>query len=262
MGTVTPRWVRFEVVPALGAKVSSMARLSEEIALRLGSAGVRVRRQGSTVRVEVPREDGEMVRLLPLAARLGEILDNALDKRQYSLRSSVLQGLAQSKLPEARALRVRTVDGGDNQTRLAALAAPGKLILTARQLPSPDSTGQALAVQPLSQEGFGALLNEQARRRRIGRIEAGTVEAIYRELMSGSFALEQPLRVGFLGPRVYRALYGKDFPEQVQTAENLGYWHFIMSYVRGFARRSKDVISFLFELITELSAEHPGSARD
>jgi S-DNA-T family DNA segregation ATPase FtsK/SpoIIIE len=72
-GVVTPRWVRFEVVPALGAKVSSMARLSEEIALRLGSGGVRVRRQGSTVRVEVPREDGEMVRLLALAARLGDI---------------------------------------------------------------------------------------------------------------------------------------------------------------------------------------------
>ncbi|GAB4534645.1 MAG: hypothetical protein Kow0063_17980 [Anaerolineae bacterium] len=72
-GVVTPRWVRFEVAPALGAKVSSIARLSEEIALRLGSAGVRVRRQGSTVRVEVPREDGEVVRLLPLAARLSEI---------------------------------------------------------------------------------------------------------------------------------------------------------------------------------------------
>ena len=68
-GVVTPRWVRFEVVPALGAKVSSIGRLSEDIALRLGSAGVRVQRQGSTVRVEVPREDGEVVRLLPLAAR-------------------------------------------------------------------------------------------------------------------------------------------------------------------------------------------------
>ena len=72
-GVVTPRWVRFEVVPALGSKVSSVARLSEEIALRLGSGGVRVRRQGSRVQVEVPREDGEVVRLLPLAARLGEI---------------------------------------------------------------------------------------------------------------------------------------------------------------------------------------------
>ena len=72
-GVVTPRWVRFEVMPALGAKVSQVVRLSEEIALRLGSGGVRVRRQGSTVQVEVPREAGEAVRLLPLAARLREI---------------------------------------------------------------------------------------------------------------------------------------------------------------------------------------------
>ena len=72
-GVVTPRWVRFEVVPALGAKVSSIARLSEEIALRLGSGGVRVQRQGGRVRVEVPREDGEVVRLMPLAARLAAV---------------------------------------------------------------------------------------------------------------------------------------------------------------------------------------------
>src|SRR5512143_1077773 len=72
-GAVTPRWVRFEVMPALGAKISSIAHLSEEIALRLGSSGVRVRRQGGAVQVEVPREDGQTVRLLPLAARLREV---------------------------------------------------------------------------------------------------------------------------------------------------------------------------------------------
>ncbi len=50
----------------------------------------------------------------------------------------------------------------------------------------------------------------------------------------------------------------------LQTTENLGYWHFIMSYVRGFARRSADVISFLsakgihdFDLITWLSGKRP-----
>jgi predicted dehydrogenase len=50
----------------------------------------------------------------------------------------------------------------------------------------------------------------------------------------------------------------------VQTTENLGYWHFIMSYVRGFARRSQDVISFLsakgihdFDLITWLTGAKP-----
>lgn len=34
-----------------------------------------------------------------------------------------------------------------------------------------------------------------------GPLPARTVEAIYRELMSGSFALECPLRIGYLGPR-------------------------------------------------------------
>jgi S-DNA-T family DNA segregation ATPase FtsK/SpoIIIE len=72
-GVVTPRWVRFDVMPALGAKINRIVQLSEEMALRLGSAGVRVRRQGSSLRVEVPREDGQAVRLLPLATRLAEM---------------------------------------------------------------------------------------------------------------------------------------------------------------------------------------------
>lgn len=33
-----------------------------------------------------------------------------------------------------------------------------------------------------------------------GPIQDNTLEAVYRELMSGSFALEQPLRIGYLGP--------------------------------------------------------------
>jgi chorismate mutase/prephenate dehydratase len=46
---------------------------------------------------------------------------------------------------------------------------------------------------------------EQAVLRRIAELNKGplpqkTLQAIYRELMSGSFALEKPLRIGFLGP--------------------------------------------------------------
>lgn len=46
---------------------------------------------------------------------------------------------------------------------------------------------------------------EQAVLRRIsklnqGPLPEGTLQAIYRELMSGSFALEKPLRIGYLGP--------------------------------------------------------------
>jgi len=46
---------------------------------------------------------------------------------------------------------------------------------------------------------------EQAVLKRLEQLNAGplppkTLQAIYRELMSGSFALERPLRIGFLGP--------------------------------------------------------------
>jgi chorismate mutase/prephenate dehydratase len=46
---------------------------------------------------------------------------------------------------------------------------------------------------------------EHAVLQRVGRLNSGplpakTLQAIYREMMSGSFALEKPLRIGFLGP--------------------------------------------------------------
>ena len=41
---------------------------------------------------------------------------------------------------------------------------------------------------------------EQVRRHNRGPLPDSCLEAIWRELMSGSFALEKPLRVGFLGP--------------------------------------------------------------
>src|SRR3954471_13837319 len=41
---------------------------------------------------------------------------------------------------------------------------------------------------------------EKVRKLNKGPLQDRSLEAIYRELMSGSFALEKPLRIGFLGP--------------------------------------------------------------
>lgn len=41
---------------------------------------------------------------------------------------------------------------------------------------------------------------DKIRRLNAGPISNRSIEAIYRELMSGSFALEQPIRIGYLGP--------------------------------------------------------------
>ncbi|RLC71554.1 MAG: DNA translocase FtsK [Chloroflexi bacterium] len=72
-GTVTPRWVRFQVLPAVGAKISKIKSLSEELAAALDAPHCRVSRRGAAVAVEVPRDDPQPVRLLPLYHQLESI---------------------------------------------------------------------------------------------------------------------------------------------------------------------------------------------
>ena len=72
-GTVTPRFVRFELVPMVGTKVSRVKGLGEEIALSLGIPSCRVFRQNGKINVEIPRETPQTVKLLTLCRRLVEI---------------------------------------------------------------------------------------------------------------------------------------------------------------------------------------------
>ena len=72
-GVVTPRWVRFKVLPQLGARISTIKRLSEELATALDAPDVRVARQGAAVQVEVPRRDPQPVTLLPLLRGMRDV---------------------------------------------------------------------------------------------------------------------------------------------------------------------------------------------
>jgi len=69
-GTVTPRWIRFQVLPAVGAKISKIKGLSEELAAALDAQNCRVSRRGAAIAVEVPRAHPQPVRLLPLFRQL------------------------------------------------------------------------------------------------------------------------------------------------------------------------------------------------
>lgn len=69
-GTVTPRWVRFQVLPAVGAELSMIKGLSAEMAAALSAPNCRVSRRGAAVAIEVPRDDPQPVRLLPLLNQL------------------------------------------------------------------------------------------------------------------------------------------------------------------------------------------------
>lgn len=72
-GTVTPRWIRFQVLPAMGARISAIKNLSEELAVALDAPSVRVARQGTAVQVEVPRDDPRPVLLMPLLQGLRDV---------------------------------------------------------------------------------------------------------------------------------------------------------------------------------------------
>ena len=72
-GVVTPRWVSYQVLPEITTKIAKIIALSEEMALRLGAHGVRISRKGAAVQVDVPREDGQVVRLLNLCRRLKDV---------------------------------------------------------------------------------------------------------------------------------------------------------------------------------------------
>ena len=72
-GTVTPRFVRFDLLPEPGTRIQRIAALAEEMALSLNASTCRVFRRGGRVQVEVPREDPRQVRFAPLCARLRQI---------------------------------------------------------------------------------------------------------------------------------------------------------------------------------------------
>jgi len=87
-GLVTPCWIRYQILPALGTKIQSLVKLSEEIALRLGAGAVRISRQGPNVHIEVPRADAQIVRFGALYQQLPEFP-----------RQSALLGINESGVP-------------------------------------------------------------------------------------------------------------------------------------------------------------------
>jgi S-DNA-T family DNA segregation ATPase FtsK/SpoIIIE len=69
-GKVTPRMVRYHVTTPLGVRIRQVSNLAEELALSLGATSCRVYRQDGRVQIEVPRRDGDVVRLWEVCERL------------------------------------------------------------------------------------------------------------------------------------------------------------------------------------------------
>jgi len=69
-GTVTPRWIRFQVVPAIGQRVSTITNLSQELAAAMQADNCLIQRRGAALAIEIPRNDPQPVRLLPIFDQL------------------------------------------------------------------------------------------------------------------------------------------------------------------------------------------------
>lgn len=72
-GVITPRLIKFQLCAHVGIKVSKISALAEEIAMALGVSEARIYRQGSTISVEVPRNNPQPVRLLSLCRQLENV---------------------------------------------------------------------------------------------------------------------------------------------------------------------------------------------
>lgn len=68
---VCPGFIQFRVLPLATVKVNKYTALSEELAMALGCARVRVYRDGRFVNIEAARATTDPVRLLPLCESLG-----------------------------------------------------------------------------------------------------------------------------------------------------------------------------------------------
>jgi S-DNA-T family DNA segregation ATPase FtsK/SpoIIIE len=160
-GTVTPRWVRFQVLPAMGARISRIKRLNEELAAALDAPSCRVSRRGAAMAVEVPREDPQPVRLLPLFHQLED------DGFATSLRTgggippaTAILGLAEDGAP----LLIRLPSPDVAHILVAGTTGSGKTVLLqtiilSLAMANPASSGQPVAANdqpPASDSQFPA----------------------------------------------------------------------------------------------------------
>jgi S-DNA-T family DNA segregation ATPase FtsK/SpoIIIE len=150
-GTVTPRWVRFQVLPAVGAKISKIKGLSEELAAALDARSCRVSRRGAAVTVEVPRDDPQPVRLLPLYRQLtGSPRDGGRDDGAHPNIPPItaILGLAEDGTP----LLVRLPSPDVAHILVAGTTGSGKTMLLQTMILTLAMTNPALPTPPLSQE--------------------------------------------------------------------------------------------------------------
>lgn len=146
-GTVTPRFIRFQVVTQMGTKVNKVASLAEEIALALGKREARIYREAGGINVEVPLPKAEPVRLLPLCRRLPTV---PAATAVLGLEGSGTPLLLRLTAPDVAHLLVAGTTGS-GKTALV------RTLLTSLTMYNRQNELQLILIDPKGGRGFGPL---------------------------------------------------------------------------------------------------------
>src|SRR5258708_6748324 len=95
-GRVTPRTIQFHVAPSATTKVAQVEKLAEEVALALNCSSARVSRTNGQINIEIPRDDGQPLRLLDLCA---QVQKDAAMAQALAVAGTTLLGLAVDGVP-------------------------------------------------------------------------------------------------------------------------------------------------------------------
>lgn len=145
-GTVTPRFIKFDLITQIGTKVSKVSSLAEEIAMELGTRDARVYRNGGEIAVEVPRRKADPVRLLPLCQQLKSVPSHTAI---LGLEDNGTPLLLRITAPEVAHVLIAGTTGS-GKTALA------RTLLTSLTMYNRQSNVQLLLIDPKSR-GFGPL---------------------------------------------------------------------------------------------------------
>jgi len=145
-GTVTPRFIKFNLVTQIGTKVSKVSSLAEEIAMELGAREARIYRSGSEISVEVPRKKAAPVRLLPLCQQLKNVPSHTAI---LGLEDNGTPLLLQLTAPDVAHVLIAGTTGS-GKTALA------RALLTSLCMYNRQSCVQLVLIDP-KQRGFGPL---------------------------------------------------------------------------------------------------------
>ncbi len=145
-GSVTPRFIRYDLTTAAGIRVQKVLALKDEIALMLSVSDVRMYRKDGAIRIEVPRSRPSIVRLLPLVRSLPKLPP-----------LSAVLGVDEEGVP----LLLRLPSPDVAHMLVAGTTGSGKTallrsILLSLAMHNPQRTLQMVLIDP-KRRGFGAL---------------------------------------------------------------------------------------------------------